>query len=180
MNLEIVISAATIVLSHSTADDVFTEACELAMELDPKKWISELRLERNIPLRLVIEKGSDGVVADELELFRARLGNKSLPGRAEMLFRHVPVLQNRAIPKSDPAYFRMSALKEADDLRIRIVHGSGLPEIDRTRSMNVMLFLHEASFVAIRSVMNAYSIPLNWDNVMTHYSPGNKVTSADA
>ena len=35
VNGEMVIAAAVVVLSHSTADDVFTGACDLAVELDP-------------------------------------------------------------------------------------------------------------------------------------------------
>ena len=124
-------------------------------------------------MRLVIEKGSDGVLADELESLRAQLDGKSLPGRAEMLFRHVPVQQHRQIPPTDPSYFRMSTLKDADDLRISIVHGSGLPPIDRTRSKNVMLFLHEAAFVAIRSVVTAYRIPHVWDHLVKLIAAGN-------
>jgi hypothetical protein len=169
VNLEVIISAATIVLSHSTADDVFTGACELSIESDPKEWISELNLERTVTLRLLIQRESDGVLKDELESFRSRLGNKSLPGRAEMLFRHVPVQHHKQISKTDPAYFRMSALKEADDLRVSIVHGSGLPRIDRNRSKNMVLFLHEAAFVAIRSVVTAYRIPQVFELMMKSY-----------
>jgi hypothetical protein len=174
VDLEVIISAATIILSHSTADDVFTGACELSMELAPKDWISELNPNRNVSLRLVIEKGSDAVLADELESLRARLVGKSLPGRAEMLFRHVPVKQHAQIPPADPAYFQMSMLKEADNLRISIVHGNGLPRIDRNRSKNMMLLLHEAAFVAIRSVVTAYRIPLVWEHLMKSYTPGNQ------
>jgi hypothetical protein len=166
VNLELIISAATVVLSHSTADDVFTGVCEMAMELSPNEWISELKQERSVPLRLLIEKGREGVIADELASFRSRLGNKSLPGRAEMLFRHIAVQQHKNIPQGDPAYFRISALKEADELRNSIVHGSGLPHIDRNQSKNAMYFLHEAAFVALRSVVVAYTIPNVWDHFM--------------
>jgi hypothetical protein len=178
VNLEVIISAATIVLSHSTADDVFTGACELSIELSPADWVSELNLDRDVSLRSLIEKGADRVLEDELESFRIRLGKKSLPVRAEMLFRHVPVKHHDQIPKTDPAYFRMSALKEADDLRIRIVHGSGLPRIDRNLSKDVTLFLHEAAFVAIRSVIAAYQIPQVWDHMAKMYSTDNQQAAA--
>jgi hypothetical protein len=178
VNLEVIISAATIVLSHSTADDVFTGACELSMELAPADWVSELNLDRDVSLRSLIEKGTDRVLEDELESFRTRLGKKSLPVRAEMLFRHVRVKHHDQIPKTDPAYFRMSALKEADDLRIRIVHGSGLPRIDRNLSKDVTHFLHEAAFVAIRSVIAAYQIPHVWDHMVKMYSTDNQQAAA--
>jgi len=176
VNLETIISAAIIILSHSTADDVFTAACQLSSELDPKEWFSELNLDRSVSLRSLIENGSDAVLAEEIQSFRTRLGNKSLPNRAEMLFRHVQVRQHKDIPVSDPAYFRISALKEVDELRIGIVHGSALPRIARSRSENAMVFLHEAAFVAIRSIMHAYRIELDWDQLMQ----ANKEAAANA
>src|ERR1700693_6376530 len=45
VNAAMVISAAVVILSHSTADDVFTEVCKLAIDLDPTKWIPLLDLE---------------------------------------------------------------------------------------------------------------------------------------
>ena len=179
VNLEVITSAATIILSHSTADDVFTGACELSIDLAPKEWVSELKSNRNVPLRSLIEKGIDGVLAHELKSLRAGLGGKSLPGRAEMLFRHVRVQQHPLIPPTDPSYFRISTLKEADDLRISIVHGNGLPRIESARSENVMRFLHEAAFVAIRSVITAYRISQVWDNLMKLYTLGNQRTAPE-
>jgi hypothetical protein len=171
VSLEAIVSAATVVLSHSTADDVFTAACELSMELAPKDWISELNPKRNVPLKGLIENGCDAVIADELESLRGRIGGKSLPSRAEMLFRHVQVEQHPLIPSEDPQYFRMSALRDADALRNSIVHGDGLPRIERIRSTNVMLFLHEAAFVAIRSIVTAYRIPKVWGHLMKLIAP---------
>jgi hypothetical protein len=169
VNLETIISAATIILSHSTADDVFTGACEASMELAPNEWISELNLDRKISLRSLTEKGSANVLADELKVFRSKLGAKSLPARAELLFRHVSVRQHKEIPPTDPAYFRMSKLRQVDDLRHLIVHGSGLPQIERTRSNDAMLFLHEAALVALRSVVVTYGIPDVWTHLVRLY-----------
>jgi hypothetical protein len=179
VNLEVIISAAITVLSHSTADDVFTGACELSMDLAPKDWISELNLERKISLRSLIENGSEAVLADQLRSFRGQLGSKSLPARAEIFFRHVPLQHHQSIPKRDPAYFRLSTLKEADDLRNLIVHGSRLPRIDPILSKNTMLFLHEAALVAIRSVITAYHIPFAWGDLMKFYS-GNQTPTGGA
>ena len=58
--------SAVVVLSHSTADDVFTAACELAIELDPASWIPELNMKRKVPLGLLKAKSSSGVFATEL------------------------------------------------------------------------------------------------------------------
>jgi hypothetical protein len=61
----------------------------------------------------------------------------------------------------DPEYFRLSVLKEADDLRNSIVHGNALPRIELERSKNTMLFLHEAAATALRSLAYSYPLPLD-------------------
>jgi hypothetical protein len=58
VNVDMVISAAVVILSHSTADDVFTEACKLAIDLDPTKWIPLLNPKRKITLQSLRDKGS--------------------------------------------------------------------------------------------------------------------------
>jgi len=162
VSCERVISAAVVVLSHSTADDVFTAACELAIELDPASWISELNMKRKVPLGLLKEKSSSGVFAAELERLRLQLAGRSLPGRAELFFRHVKIRHHPMFGPEDVRYFRVSKLKEADDLRASVVHGSGLPQIDLDLSMNAMLFLHEAAMTAMRSLTSLYRIPIEW------------------
>ena len=161
VNGEMVIAAAVVVLSHSTADDVFTGACNLAVRLDPSKWIPELNLERTFTLRTLNEQGAAGVFATEFERFKKQLPGKSLPKRGKLFFRHVPIVHNSMFSPTDPQYFRLSALKEADDLRISIVHGSSLPRITPERSKNTALFLHEASTTALRSLAFAYSLRLD-------------------
>lgn len=162
VNGEMVIAAAVVVLSHSTVDDVFAGACDLAIELDPTKWISELNLDRNVPLKVLKEQGADGVFALELERLKKQLPNKSLPRRAELLFRHVSIRHHeKMFTPTDPQYFRLSTLKDADDLRNSIVHGSMLPRIDLEQSKNTMLFLHEAASTALRSLAYSYPLPLD-------------------
>jgi hypothetical protein len=162
VNCENIIAAAVVVFSHSTADDVFTAACELAMELEPANWIQELNMERKVPLSLLKEKGSSGVFAAELEKLRHRLPGRSLAGRAELFFRHVKIRHHSMFGPEDVRYFRMSKLKEADDLRNSIVHGSGLPQIDLGLSTSTMVFLHEAAITALRSLASSYRLPIEW------------------
>jgi hypothetical protein len=167
VNSEMVIAAAVVILSHSTADDVFTGASELAIELDAEEWISELNMERTVTLKVLREKGADGTFALELARFRKRLPSKSLPNRAELFFRHVKIRHHTMYKSTDPQYFSQPSLKEADDLRNRIVHGNALPRIDIGRSRNTMSFLHEASMTALRSLAHSYALPLNMEIVMT-------------
>ena len=167
VNGEMVIAAAVVVLSHSMADDVFTAACDLAIELAPAEWVSELNTERSVTIKVLKEKGKDGVLAMELARFRKQLPAKSLPNRAELFFRHVPIRHNPAFKSTDPPHFRQSALKEADDLRNSIVHGSDLPRISLELSGNTMLFLHEAAVTAMRSLAYSYSIPLDTTVLLT-------------
>lgn len=162
MNGENIIAAAVVVFSHSTADDVFTGACELAIELDPATWIPELNMERKVPLGLLKEKGSSGVFAVELERLRQQLPKRSLPGRAELFFRHVKIRHHSIFGPDDVRYFRMSKLKEADDLRKSIMHGSGLTQIDLDLSTTTMLFLHAAAMTALRSLASSYRLPIEW------------------
>jgi hypothetical protein len=179
LHLDMVVSAATIVLSHSTTDDVFTEVCDVAIELDSQGWTSELNPERKISLGSLIRQGSSGVLADELKAYRRKLGAKSLPERAELLFRHVAIRHHAEIPRTDPAYFTMRTLREADELRNNVVHGSGLPNINPVASRKMTLFLHEAAFVAIRSVMFAYKIPVMWEAIAQE-SPGDRPVTGNA
>jgi hypothetical protein len=162
VNCERIIAAAVVVLSHATADDVFTAACDLAIELDPATWIPELNMQRHVPLGLLRKEGSSGVFALELEKLRQKLSRKSLPKRAELFFRHVKILHHPMIGPPDVRYFRVSKLKEADGLRNTIVHGSGLPQIDLDLSTSTMLFLHEAAMTAMRSLASWYRLPIEW------------------
>jgi hypothetical protein len=161
VNGEMVIAAAVIVLSHSTADDVFTGACDLAIRLDSAKWIPELNLERKVSLKTLREKGTNAIFGMELERFRKQLAGKSLPSRAELFFRHVPIHHNPLYSSTDPQHFRLSVLKEADDLRISIVHGRALPKIDLKQCRKTMLFLHEAAITALRSLGFLYPLRLD-------------------
>jgi hypothetical protein len=163
INAEMVISAAVVILSHSTADDVFTEACKLAIDIDPMKWVPLVNLQREVTLQSLKEKGSDGVFEDELQRFKTRLADKSLPNRAKLLFAQIPIRMNRLIGANDRAYFRMSRLEEGDDLRHKIIHRNGLPETDPASGTNFGEFFHEAAHTAVRSVGAAYGIPLDTD-----------------
>jgi hypothetical protein len=175
INVETVVSAAAIVLSHSTADDVFTGVCQLAMELDPNKWIAELNFDKKIALRDLKDKGRDGVFATELETHRSRIGGKSLPTRAGLLFKHVRIRHHKDIPDTSPEYFRASMLKNADDLRNEIIHGGVLPQIPVSRAFEITTFLHEAASTAIRSLGFAYAITIDaahWQELLTRRNPG--------
>lgn len=55
VNLETIVSASMIVLSHSTADDVFTAVCGVSIDLTPEKWESELNLQRTVSLQDVFD-----------------------------------------------------------------------------------------------------------------------------
>jgi len=162
VNCERVIAAAVVVLSHSTADDVFTAACELAIELDPANWIPELNMKSKVPLGLLKQEGPSGVFAVELERLRQKLPRRSLPSRAELFFRHVKIRHHPMLGPADNRYFRVSRLKEADDLRNSVVHGSGLPQINLDLSTSTMLFLHEAAITAMRSLTSSYRLPIEW------------------
>jgi len=161
VNGEMVIAAAVVVLSHSMTDDVFTAACGLAIELGPTGWIPDLNPDRHVTLKTLREKGAEEVFRLELERFRRLLPAKSLPNRADLFFRHVPIRHDTIYTSKDAEYFQQSKLEEADELRNGIVHGSGLPQIDLELSRNTMLFLHEAALTALRSLAYAYKIPVD-------------------
>jgi hypothetical protein len=164
VNVETVIAATVVVLSHSTADDVFTEALKIAIDLDPNGWLSELSQDTKVTLKDMYEEGVEGLFARALRSFRNRLGRKeSLPSRAELLFRHIKILHNSDLEGDAPERFKLSLLKDADDLRVKIVHGTGLPKIDLDNSRGTMLFLHEAATTAIRSVGAAFHLPLDME-----------------
>jgi hypothetical protein len=156
-------AASVVVLSHSLADDIFTAACESAMELDPASWIPELNMERKIPLSLLRDKGPAGVFAMELDKYRQQLPEKSLPVRAELFFRHVKIRHHPKIGLADAQYFRQSRLVEADTLRNNILHGAEIPPIDLQLSQQIVLFLHEAALTALRSLAAAYRLPTEWN-----------------
>ncbi len=164
VNVETVIAAAVVVLSHSTADDIFTDALKIAIDVDPNGWLSEVSQNNKVTLKQMSEEGVEGVLAGALRSFRNRLGRKeSLPSRAELLFRHIKILHNSIFEAKDPRRFKLALLKGADDLRVKIVHGTGLPKIDIDHSKSTMLFLHEAAFTAIRSVGGAFNLPLDME-----------------
>jgi hypothetical protein len=161
VNGETVIAGAVLVLSHSTADDVFTAACNLAVELDPRSWISEINPDRTVSVRDLRDKSLERIFEIELERLKKQIPDKSLPNRAELFFRHVPIVHNSIFHSTDPQYFRASMLKEVDDLRIDIVHRNGLVRANLKQSTEAMLFLHEAAVTALRSLGFAYSIHLD-------------------
>ena len=158
VNAEMVISAAVIVLSHSTTDDVFTAACQIAIDLAPKEWISELNLKRTVSLEVLREKGADRIFTDELRSYRDRIAGKSLPTRADLLFSHVPIILHSGIPREDAAYFRTSKVKEMDELRHDIVHAEALQRVRLKDGTEAALFLHEAAQTALRSLARRFSL----------------------
>jgi hypothetical protein len=160
VNAEVAISAAAIVLSHSTADDAFTEACQMAIDLEPGEWISELNMKRTVSLKTLKEKGADMVFTDELRFYRDGLGGKSVVKRADLLFAHVPIMLHSEIPKEDVSYFRLSRLKEMDELRHNIVHEDGLQKVRLKEGTEAALFFHEAAHTALRSLANNYGFTL--------------------
>lgn len=161
INAATVISAAIVILSHSTADDIFTDVCNLAIDLDGDNWISQLNLDSKVSLRSLQEKGAAGVFTEELERFKIRLAGKSLPNRARILFDRVPIKLHADMRPDDPSYFKMSRLLEVDELRKEIVHKNGLPRTDPLSGEKYAGFLHEAAGTALRSVVSAFRIP--WD-----------------
>jgi hypothetical protein len=163
---EKVVAAMVVVLSHATADDVYTGACESAIELDPASWIPELNMERKIPLSLLRDKGPAGVFAVELEKLRYQLSDRSLASRAELFFRHVKIRHSPMFGPADAQCFRQSKLVEADDLRNAILHERGLSQIDLDQSRRTMLFLHEAAMTAMRSLASAYRLPVEWNTLL--------------
>jgi hypothetical protein len=158
------IAAAAIVLSYSMADDIFTAACESAVELDPASWIPELSMERKVPLR---DKGPAGVFAHELDKYRQLLPERSLPNRAELFFRHVKIRHHSKIGPADLRYFRQSRLVEADNLQNNILHSGAIPQIDLELGQQIVLFLHEAAITALRSLAAAYRLPVQWNILST-------------
>ncbi len=163
VNAEMAISAAAIILSHSTADDVFTAACQMAMDLAPEDWVSEVNLDRTVSLKVLKEKGRDRVFKDELRTFRNAVAAKSITKRADLLFSHVPVKLHGEISKDDVAYFRLSKLKEMDELRHNIVHADGLQRVRLKDGTEAALFFHEAAHTALRSLANNYGFTLRQD-----------------
>jgi hypothetical protein len=161
------ITAAAIVLSHSMADDIFTAACESAVELDPASWIPELSMERKVPLSLLRDKGPAGVFAHELDKYRQLLPGRSLPSRAELFFRHVKIRHHSKIGPADVRYFRQSRLVEADNLQNNILHSGAMPQIDLELGQQIVLFLHEAAITALRSLAAAYRLPVQWNILST-------------
>jgi hypothetical protein len=163
VNAENVIAAAVVVLSHATANDIFTAACESAIELDPASWFSELSMERKVPLGLLRDKGPAGVFALELDKLRQQLSERSLPNRAELFFRHVKIRHHPTFAPPDVQYFRQSRMVEAEHLRNNILRESGLPQIDLDLGRQIMVFLHEAALTALRSLASAYRLPVEWN-----------------
>jgi hypothetical protein len=150
-----VLSAACIVLGHSIVDDIVSECCAFAIECDPKGWVKELDSDRRVPLREIQELGADGVLHKELERLAGQLRSKSLPKRAEILFRHAPIVHHPKGSKSDPDYFRFATLKELDELRHDIVHRGGVARVDVSKTANHVDFLHQAAATAVRSLWTA-------------------------
>ena len=182
INAEMVISAAVIVLSHSTADDVFTGACQLAMDLDPKRWMAELNLDKKVTLREIDGKSVDEVFGSELAVYRSKVGAKSLPTRADLLFRYVKIRHNRNIPSTSPEYFRTSELIKADNLRKEIVHGGMLPQIAVSKAFGTTIFLHEAAITAMRSIASAYPLGVDeahWQELGREQNPGRVFSDED-
>jgi hypothetical protein len=165
-NTEHLLSAAAIVIAHATSDDIYTEACSIASELDPGGWRQELNRDREIKLGELLDKGPDQIIAEQLAAFTKNLGNKSLPSRAELLFRHVPIRTNREIRNGESDFFTMDKLKEYDRVRHEIAHGLKIPEIERTYSAKAARFLIEAGLTALRSVVAAFNIHIDFQEAI--------------
>jgi len=159
---ESIMAVAVFLLSHATADDVFTGACDLAIDLDPGAWVSDLNMERKVTLGTLRDKGTSGVFAGELEKLRQQLAAKALHSRAELFFRHVKIRHHPMFDPGDARFLRVSKLKEADDLRNIVLHGTGAAEMELEEANRMMLFLHEAAITAMRSLANAYHLPMEW------------------
>jgi hypothetical protein len=171
INAEKVVAAAAIILSHSLADDIFTESCKMAIELDPDLWRPDLKLERTFPLKIIMEEGIDNLLTQELTRFGNSVGNKSLPNRAQLLFSHVPIDHHSLVHPTDEEYFKMDKLVELDDLRHDLVHRDGLPKILPEKGAQAMAFFHEAAQTALRSVANAYGVPLDFEYMKSLFPP---------
>jgi hypothetical protein len=162
VNLETIVSASMIVLSHSTADDVFTAACGLSIDLSPEKWESELNLQRTVSLQDVFDKGTEAIKVSELASLKNRLGNKSLPNRAALLFERVPIRLHKDIPNDESSYYRESRLVEVDKLRHKIVHEGKLQGLTLQEGVDATHFLHEAAHTAIRSIIFEFGLPFDF------------------
>ena len=168
VNAEAVIAAASIVLSHSTADDVFTQACGISIALASDEWGVELNEAKKVNLGDVRKMGVKGIFARELEQYKSRLGAKSLPTRAELLFRHVKIRKHKDIGPEDDLYFKTSKLQEADHLRHEIIHGrSRVGSIPITKAHATAQFLHEAATTALRSLAWQYGIEVDYEYMRT-------------
>ena len=161
VNAEMVLSASVIVLAHSTADDVFTSACRIAMGLDPESWIGEVNQDRSISLGDLRKKSLPEIFTTELERFSARVSAKSIVSRSDLLFKHVPIRKHREIFPSDSDYYKRDKLKEADDLRQKILHGNGLPQIPIGKAAEMATFLNEAALTAGRSIVFQFNLPID-------------------
>jgi hypothetical protein len=162
VNTETLMSVAVLILGHSTADDIFTEACGLSIELDPGSWRKELNLKRTISLAELVDSGQEKIFERELVAYQKNIKQKSLPERADLLFRRVPIRHNPEITKGDASYFTLAKLTHLDELRHLVVHGDGIPRIDREYSQDAAQFLNEAALVAFRSVGVAYRIEFDF------------------
>lgn len=110
------------------------------------------------------------MLAEGLKRFGEGLNNKSLPNRAELLFKRLPIDQD-TILLTDETYFKMDKLREIDSLRHDLVHRNGLPNIDPLKGAPAMAFLHEAAKTALRSVVNAYGVALDSEYVKSLTPP---------
>lgn len=107
-----------------------------------------------------------------LRSLKSQLENKSLPNRADILFRRAPIRRHADVFKGDPCYFRLSKLKEVDDLRRRIVHQSAMDSVRPEQATDAVEFLSEACNTVIRSVAYGYNIPME-SGFMLPESDGN-------
>jgi len=163
VNAETVLSAAVIVLAHSNADDVFTSVCQIAIDLDPEGWISEVNQDRKITIGEIRTKTVREIYAGELKHFSDRIGAKSIVSRSDLLFQHVPIRKNKDILPSEDAYYKRDKLKEADDFRQAIVHGNSLPKIPIRKGESIARFREEAASTAGRSVVFHFGLPLSME-----------------
>jgi len=171
LNIETVISGAVVVFSHSTADDVFTEVCWLAIDLDRNRWVKLINKDRQVSLRSVVEMGEAKVVEAELGSYKNELKSASLPCRAKLLFERVPIILNKKLPADSPRHFDEYKLKEADELRHGLVHRNGLSGLAPDSGDKFMGFLHEAAQTALRSLAHAYRFSLDNETFTSFFSP---------
>ena len=118
--------------------------------------------QRTVSLQDVFDKGTEAIKVSELASLKNRLGNKSLPNRAALLFERVPIRLHKDIPNDESSYYRESRLVEVDKLRHKIVHEGKLQGLTLQEGVDATHFLHEAAHTAIRSIIFEFGLPFDF------------------